>query len=98
MLKIQIETTVIDTKNGVSAKTNKPYSIREQEAWAYLFSRDGQPNKHPTKIKITLDDDQQPYAIGPYVLDLASLYPDRFGQLCIRTRLLPALSNASKAA
>lgn len=96
MLKIQIETTVVDTKSGTSAKTGKPYSIREQEAWAFLHSRDGQPNKHPTKIKITLDDDQQPYPLGNYVLDLASLYPDRFGQLCIRTRLLPALSNTAK--
>jgi len=98
MLKVTVETQVVDVKSGTSAKTGRPYSIREQEAWALFYSKDGKINPHPTKIKITLDDGQQPYQLGHYVLDLASLYPDKFGQISIRARLLPALTNAAKAA
>lgn len=97
MLKIQIETTIVDHKNGTSAKTGKPYSIREQEAWAFLFDRSGKPYPHPTKIRLTLDDDQQPYEIGTYQLDLSSIYADRFGQLALRAKLFRPVA-AAKAA
>lgn len=97
MLKIQVETAVVDVKTGTSAKTGKPYSIREQEAWAFLFDRSGKPHPHPTKIRLTLDDDQQPYEIGTYQLDLSSIYADRFGQLALRAKLFRPVA-ASKAA
>lgn len=99
MLKIQVETLVVDAKNGTSAKTGKPYSIREQEAWAFTYDRDGKPHPHPQRIRLTLDDDQlQPYPIGTYQLDPASLYVDRFGQIAIRARLRPMVQAATKAA
>lgn len=100
MLKIQIETMVVDTKNGTSAKTGKPYSIREQEAWAYTFDRNGTQHPHPQRVRITLDDDQQPYTIGTYTIDPASIYVDRFGQMALRLRLKPVASslNQPKAA
>lgn len=87
MLKVSVETEVVDVRRGVSAKTGKPYEIREQEAWMFGFGRDGQPQKHPQKIKLTLDDDQKPYGLGGYILDPASIYVDRFGQVAIRARL-----------
>lgn len=91
MLKVSVETEFVDTKSGTSAKTGKPYQIREQEAWMYGFNRDGSPQKHPQKIKLTLDDDQERgYPIGQYTLDLASLYVDRFCQVAIRARLRAA--------
>jgi len=97
MLKVQVETTVVDLKQGTSAKTGKPYSIREQEAWMFGFGRDGKPQPHPQKIKLTLDDDQTPYEVGQYILDPASIYVDRFGQVAIRARLRAPLQ-AAKAA
>lgn len=98
MLKVIVETTVIDPKNGTSAKTGRPYSIREQEAWIYAYGKDGKPYAHPQKFKLTLDDDQQEaYPLGEYILDPASLYIDRFGQLAIRARLRRA-AQAVKAA
>lgn len=97
MLKVQVETTVFDLKQGTSAKTGKPYSIREQEAWMFGYGRDGKPQPHPQKIKLTLDDDQQPYEVGTYQIDPASLYVDRFGQVAIRVRLR-AVAAAAKAA
>ncbi|MCG2577586.1 G5P family DNA-binding protein [Dechloromonas sp. XY25] len=88
MLKVSVETEVIDLKTGISAKTGKPYNIREQEAWMYGYGRDGQPQKHPQKIKLTLDDEQEKgYPVGQYILDPASIYVDRFGQVAIRARL-----------
>lgn len=87
MLKIQVETMVVDAKNGTSAKTGKPYSIREQEAWMYGFDREGKPHPHPQRIRLTLDDDQQPYPVGTYQLDPSSIYVDRFNQIAIRARL-----------
>ena len=91
MLKVSVETEVVDVKSGIGAKTGKPYNIREQEAWMYGYGRDGQPQKHPQKIKLTLDDDQpNAYPVGQYILDPASIYVDRFGQPAIRARLRSA--------
>lgn len=91
MLKVQIESTFIKPKNGTSAKTGKPYSIREQEAWAVCYGKDGKPYPHPQRVVLTLDDDQpEAYPIGAYILDPASIYIDRFGQFAIRARLRPA--------
>ena len=87
MLKIQVETMVVDAKNGTSAKTGKPYFIREQEAWMFGFDREGKPHPHTQRIRLTLDDDQQPYPVGTYQLDPASIYVDRFNQIAIRARL-----------
>lgn len=98
MFKVQVETTVFDLKQGTSAKTGKPYSIREQEAWMFGYGRDGKPQPHPQKIKLTLDDDQPPYEIGNYTLDPSSIYVDRFGQIAIRARLRPLVQAAAKAA
>ncbi|NJD23900.1 MAG: helix-destabilizing protein [Betaproteobacteria bacterium] len=98
MLKISVETSAFDLKQGTSAKTGKDYRIREQEAWAYTFDRSGKPNKHPIRVRLTLDDDQDPYQIGEYELDPASLYVDRFGQLALRARLRPVIKSAAKVA
>jgi len=97
MLKVEVVTSMVDIKSGTSAKTGRPYSIREQECWIAFFGRDGKPNPHPTKVKLTLDEDQNPYEIGDYILDPASLYADRFGQLAIRARLRKVAQAAAPA-
>jgi len=97
MLKVQVETTMVDLNQGTSAKTGRPYSIREQEAWMFCYGRDGKPQPFPQKIKLTLDDDQQPYASGTYQIDPASLYVDRFGQVAIRVRLRAMVQTAKAA-
>lgn len=90
MVKVEVVTSVVDTKQGVSAKTGKPYAIREQEAWAFFCGKDGKPHPHPQKIKITLEDEQTaPYSIGNYLIDPSSLYVGKFDQVNIRVRLKP---------
>lgn len=87
MLKIEVQTSMVDSKTGVSAKTGRPYNIREQEAWMYGYDKEGKPHPHPQRIRLTLDDDQQPYQPGNYILDPASIYVDRFNQVAIRAKL-----------
>lgn len=93
MIRIEVETAEVMTKSGIAAATGKPYTIREQNAWAYLIGQDGKPNKHPEAMKITLERDQPPYAVGAYTLDPGALYVAQFGKLSIgRIRLNPIQS------
>lgn len=99
MIKIEVSTTVYEQKQGVSARTGKPYSIRVQEAWAYLADRDGKPLPYPSGIRITLGDGEAPYEPGMYQLHPSSIYVGDFSQLNIRARLRPLAAPAvSKAA
>lgn len=91
MWKVEVEKAVIQTKNGTSARTQKPYSIREQEAWLYAFDENGQPYKHPQKISLMLADSQaNPYPVGLYFVHPGSVYVDKWGQGSLRVRLMPA--------
>ena len=58
----------------------------------YGFDREGKQHPHPQRIRLTLDDDQQPYPAGTYQLDPSSIYVDRFNQIAIRARLRPMVA------
>jgi len=93
MLKIEVKSPEVTQKSGVSAKSGKPYNIREQEAYAHVFGRDGKLQLYPVRISLTLADDAAPYAPGVYQLDPSCIYVDRFGGLAIaRPRLIPLAS------
>lgn len=99
MIKIEIASTDVGVKSGVAVKTGKPYSIREQQAFAYVLDRDGQPQKYPQAIRINLRDDQAPYAVGLYTVDPRSFYVDRFDNLALGLVIrAPAAPAAVKAA
>lgn len=98
MIKIEIESAETVTKSGVAAKTGKPYSIREQKAYAYTVAPDGKPNRYPTSIKISLRDEQPPYQPGLYTLSPASLYTNKFDQLEIGPILVPMAATVKAAA
>jgi hypothetical protein len=103
MLKIEIASPAITTKSGIAAKSGKPYTIREQEAFAYVVDRNGQPQKYPSKIRLNLGDDQQGYAVGFYIVDDRSFFVDRFDNLSLGLVLAPvsvagAASNPLKSA
>jgi hypothetical protein len=90
MIKIEVQSADVLTKTGVSSKTNKPYSIREQEAWAYLFNRNGQPDPYPSKIRLRLDDGQLPYPKGFYMLHQSSFVVDEYGTMGLgRINIVP---------
>lgn len=99
MIQIDIVDPTVTTKSGVAAKTGKPYTIREQEGWAFLFDRQGNRDPHPTKISIALADDGQPYEKGKYDMHASSIYAGRFGLLEIgRLKLVPRRDVVTKAA
>lgn len=89
MIKIEIESAEVKTKSGVSARTGKPYSMREQKGYAYTVDQSGKPNKYPNTLVLTLRDEQPPYQPGLYTLAAASLYTNKFDQLEISPVLMP---------
>jgi hypothetical protein len=89
MVKIEIKSIAVNVKSGVSAKSGKPYSISEQEGWAYLSSKSG-PNPYPSRILINLEDGHPPYPVGSYTVAPWSLYVGDFSGLRLgRLELLP---------
>jgi hypothetical protein len=95
-IKIVIEDVVVDTKTGHGAKG--PWSITEQEAFAYLADRKGVLHRHPTRITVRLDDGQAPYAIGEYTVAPASFYAGKYNSLMFSVRLVPMRATVKAAA
>ena len=92
MIKIEIETAETKTKSGVSARTGKPYSMREQRGYAYTVDQAGKPQRYPSTLVLTLKDEQLPYQPGFYTLAPASLYTNKFDQLEISPVLMPIVA------
>jgi len=89
MFKVQIASTAVNTKTGISQRTKKEYSMREQIAWIYMFDQQGKPNPHPQSITLLLDGDDAPYPIGDYLLTPSSFYVGTFGSIKVRPKLEP---------
>lgn len=90
-IKIEITSQEVRVRSGTSKKSGNQYSLREQEAYLH---KPGQQYPHP--IKITLDDNQPAYPVGVYELTPESFYPDRFGALAVRPRLVPVKAPLGK--
>lgn len=83
-MKIIVESEIVSTRSGVSQRTNKPYTMREQKA---LLKGD----RLAGEISLQLADDQSPYPVGEYDIDFErSVGLSRFGQLEIRAVVLKA--------
>jgi len=87
MIRIEIESTKLNQRSGVSKETQKPYSMQEQMA---LMFRQGE--RYPEKIKLTLDKDSSAYPVGHYMLSDESFELSRFAGIQIRPRLIPMAS------
>lgn len=79
-LQIEIRDPKIDTKNGVSRKTGKPYSIHEQPAYVKL------PNGETRRITIQHEDGDPPLLAGEYQPKPSAYWVGDFGALSISTR------------
>ncbi|MAS10530.1 single-stranded DNA-binding protein [Salinisphaera sp.] len=80
MFKIEFHEDRARTKEGTSAKTGKPYKIREQQGFIYL---NGEP--YPQKFTLPLHDDQAPYPAGTYELT-PDFFLGNFGDLRVGMR------------
>lgn len=88
MIKIEIDNAAVRELKGTSAKTNKDYHLRIQEAYAFIVGPDGKPNKYPEKFEFMLDKDQLPFPPGVYQLHPSALSV-REGKLHLSTALAP---------
>ncbi|TWH76190.1 helix-destabilizing protein [Azomonas agilis] len=86
---IEIDSLEIKSRSGVSARTGKPYTIREQRAYLH---QSGQ--KYPTGFSISLEEDQSPYPVGRYDLDDSSFFIGRFSDLQVKPRLRTSNANS----
>lgn len=83
-MKVVVESTQVEVKSGVSQKNGKPYEIREQRALIVSDRLRGE-------VKLLLEKDQAPYAVGDYVFDLErSIYIGSFQSLRFAPVLVPA--------
>ena len=81
-IMIEIASTEIKSRSGTSARTGNTYSMREQIGYLH------KGELYPERIKITLEDNQQPYAIGKYQLAPSSFYVDKYDSVAVRPVLI----------
>jgi hypothetical protein len=98
MVRIEVISDKVSVKSGTARQSGKAYSIREQEAYVFLVDKDGVVPKYPTKIKINIEDGQQPYQPGFYTLSPTSLYVGEFDSLKVGRVSLVKQVTAQKAA
>ncbi|RUS67988.1 hypothetical protein CUZ56_00484 [Saezia sanguinis] len=99
MLNVKVLSDAVIKHDGISARTNKPYSFRKQEAYISTFDpKTGKLRPYPQRIEITLGDEQTPYTVGDYQLSPLSLYIDKFGRLNVSPRLEPIRTSNPAAA
>ncbi len=97
MIKIEIKTAAVEEFSGISKKSGKPFTMRNQTGYANVVDRTGELLRQA--VKITLEDGQQPYAPGFYQLAPNSIYVDSFSRLIIgRVVLIPVQSAMRSAA
>lgn len=98
MIKIEIKSTDIETFSGVSKTTGKPFNIRNQMAYAYTFDKNGSPRPYPELIKISLEDNQLPFAVGFYQMAPQSVFVDKFQRLALGRPSLIQIQQPQRAA
>ena len=91
-IRVQISNPEPRPFKGVSKTSGKPFSMTFQEAWFFLYSRDGSLDPYPTKTEIILPDGKGdspslPYQVGEYLLHPSSFYIDRKGDFAVAPRL-----------
>lgn len=95
MLKIDIVDVSVNERSGTNERG--AWHSREQTAWVHLFERSGQPQPHPQRLVIRLDDGQPPYPVGKYELSPQSFYLGDFASLRVFPRLKPLAVQAAPA-
>jgi len=89
MLTVEIHEQQVSIKerSGVSQRTGKAYTIREQEAYVDLGG------VYPALFNFNLEDGQHPYPAGKYRIHPASFKINNFGQVSVGRVLLESLKS-----
>lgn len=77
-MKIEIKSTEIKSRSGVSSKTGKSYTMREQNGFVVLESE-----VYPIRVVISLAPEQVAYPPGVYQVQESSFFVDRYQKLAI---------------
>jgi helix-destabilizing protein len=91
MIRIEVKSDAVETRSGIAQKTQKPYSIRTQEAYAHTVDPSGAIRPYPERIALQLDDDQKPFPPAMYMLQPSSVYVGDFGRLNLGRPVLQPL-------
>jgi len=87
--KIEIKSTDVTIKKGVSSRNNKEYEIHEQRAY---FHKPGE--EVPYHMVVALEKNAPAYPIGFYTLDNDSLFINQYQQLKLGNVKLKPLNGA----
>lgn len=99
MLKVTVDSTHVESRKGLSAKSGKPWEMHSQAAWVYLVDAAGVADRFPTKARFTVDDPAKPYPPGEYVVSPASFKVNNWGDLEVSfPKLVPARKPVQAAA
>lgn len=82
IIEIFKENELIDTRQGVSAKSGKPWKQFSQIAYAHLGG------KFPVETKIPLEEGQPHYIAGKYELHMKSFLIGDFDKLSVGRDML----------
>lgn len=82
-MRLEIKSTDVRNKSGVSKKTGKSYSFNIQTAYVKL---DKEP--YPVRCNVTLFDDDSPLAIGYYDRVEDYTYVDKYGEIETKYKLV----------
>lgn len=80
MFRINVTSTEVDTKSGIAKRTGNPYSIREQVAIVDL------PNGERRRVRMGLENDEPPMAVGQYEPKPSAFYIGDFDSLAVSTK------------
>lgn len=99
MIRIEVTNSEVETRTSrkLNPRTNQPYIFHEQQAFAFVHGRDGQPSKYPVRFRISLEDSQEAYKPGFYTIHPNSIYVDKYGSLAIGRVVLSVLQSAKAA-
>ena len=84
----EIHSEEVHEKSGISARTNKPYTLREQEAWVQIGEA-----PYPQRTKLMLPDGQVPYKKGKYKMHERSFKIGRFDAFQVEPILVPLVAD-----
>lgn len=87
MIKFTVEAKQEITQRQGTMKNNKPFP-REQTVYAYVLDREGNPQPHPQRAKITLWDGEEALKPGTYTLAPQSIYIDKYGAFALAPKVV----------
>jgi hypothetical protein len=94
MIRVEVTNEPINTRRVTNRNTGNQVDLREQN----IYVHNG--HSYPTRMRITLDRDQAPFAPGIYSLGPRSIVQGQYGEPAIgrSIELVPVPATATKVA